>query len=119
MKIKLIFIISLSIFHYIFSFSNENQLIIKGKVADASTGQVLPFANVFLKGNVTTGTVTGQNGEFTLTINQSSSTDTLIFSFIGYKEKLIPVSNILYGYITINLEPNTQLYSKRVIFLLF
>jgi len=112
---KLILIISVSIFCYIFSFCSENQLIINGKVIDASSGQVLPFANVFLKENVTTGTVTGQNGEFTLTVNQSSLTDTLIFSFVGYEDQLFPVSNTLNGFITVYLKPNVQLIEETVV----
>jgi len=54
---------------------------IQGLVTDEK-GSPLPGANVTLKGS-STGTVTDQNGRYSLTV--SAGTETLVFSYIGYK----------------------------------
>ena len=68
---------------------------IKGKVTDATTGQTMPGVNIIIKGT-TTGTATDNSGQYTLEV---SPTDTLIFSYIGYKSQVIPVE----GRSTINV----------------
>ena len=68
---------------------------IKGKVTDASSGQTMPGVNILIKGT-TTGTATNSSGEYTLEVIPS---DTLVFSYIGYKSKVVPVN----GRTTINV----------------
>ncbi|WP_185958334.1 TonB-dependent receptor [Fodinibius sediminis] len=62
---------------------------IGGTVTDASTGEVLPGVNVMVKGT-TTGTSTDGEGAYQL--NVPSLQDTLIFSFIGYQSREVPIN---------------------------
>jgi hypothetical protein len=52
-------------------------------VTDIETDEVLPFASVFLA-NTTFGTVTNDQGEFRLEVDQPGSYD-LIVKFVGFK----------------------------------
>ncbi len=61
---------------------------VKGMVTDAGTGEPLPGANVLVKGT-TTGTATDADGHYVL--NVSSLTDTLVFSYVGYESRTIPI----------------------------
>jgi ferric enterobactin receptor len=54
-----------------------------GRVADAATGESLPFANVSIEGTKT-GTQTNVDGRFTL-LQVPSDTVTLLVSYVGYK----------------------------------
>ena len=60
--------------------ANAQQARITGKVTDASTGEGMPGASVLVKGT-TRGMVTDLDGNFAI---EASSTDVLVFSFIGY-----------------------------------
>ncbi|WP_310684812.1 SusC/RagA family TonB-linked outer membrane protein [Aliifodinibius sp. S!AR15-10] len=62
---------------------------VEGTVTDAETGDPLPGVNIVIKGT-TTGTSTNTNGHFELTV--SSLSDTLIFSFIGYQNREVPLN---------------------------
>ncbi|MEI6048522.1 MAG: carboxypeptidase-like regulatory domain-containing protein [Bacteroidota bacterium] len=74
---------------------NDQQalLIIKGKVVDAETGAPLIFATVAVKeSNV--AIVTNIDGEFTLKIGETLTAKNLEISFLGYKNKIIPISSM-------------------------
>jgi hypothetical protein len=62
---------------------------IQGSVIDSKTKSPLPFCAVAVKGSVQ-GSITNEEGVFKLSAD--SSRDTLIFSYVGYKSKIIPVS---------------------------
>ncbi|GIV35611.1 MAG: SusC/RagA family TonB-linked outer membrane protein [Chitinophagales bacterium] len=62
---------------------------ISGTVKD-DQGQPLPGATVFVKGNPSVGTVTDENGSFTLVVPEGA---TLVVSFVGYQEAEIAVGN--------------------------
>jgi TonB-linked SusC/RagA family outer membrane protein len=68
---------------------------IQGVVTD-STGIPLPGVNVMVK-KTTIGTSTNSSGHYSL--NAPSQQDTLIFSFIGFKTKTVPIK----GRVKINL----------------
>jgi hypothetical protein len=74
---------------------NDQQtlIIIKGKVVDAETGVALVFATVAVKeSNV--AIVTNIDGEFTLKIGETLTAKNLEVSFLGYKNKTIPISSM-------------------------
>jgi CarboxypepD_reg-like domain len=74
---------------------NEQQafLTIKGKVVDATTGDPLVFATVAVKeSNV--AIITNIDGEFTLKIGETLTAKNLEVSFLGYKNKIIPISEM-------------------------
>jgi iron complex outermembrane receptor protein len=62
---------------------------IKGKVTDAS-GNTLPYMNVVQKGTAN-GTVTDDNGEFTITVKSLPAK--LIISSMGFMTKEVTVAN--------------------------
>ena len=63
------------------------QDLIQGMVADSSTFSPLPYVNVVVK-NKNKGTISDTQGKFRLV---ASKTDTLVFSFVGYKSVEIPM----------------------------
>jgi hypothetical protein len=72
---------------------------IKGLVVSASD-QPLPYASIYLKGDPSVCTVTDNNGRFQLVVDYDKYyRDSLIISFIGYKDSRNSVYN-LNGWIT-------------------
>jgi hypothetical protein len=71
----------------------QNLIVIKGKVVDAESRAPLVFATVAVKeSNV--AIVTNIDGEFTLKVGDLSTSKSLEVSFIGYKNKTIPLSEL-------------------------
>lgn len=66
-----------------------NAQTIQGKVSEAASGESLIGATVVVKGT-TTGTVTNNDGSYSL--NVPNLQDTLVFSFIGYTTQEIPIA---------------------------
>lgn len=79
---------------------------VTGKVTDANSGSPLPGVNVYVKGT-TVGTSTNKNGKYSL--NVPSKTDTLMFSYIGYKSKSMPIQ----GRSTINVKLSTHIINGQ------
>jgi len=61
---------------------------VTGVVTNAQSGKPLPGVNIKVKGT-TTGTTTNAKGHYSLSV--SSLQDTLVFSYIGYKTKMVPI----------------------------
>jgi hypothetical protein len=74
---------------------NDQQtvIIIKGKVIDSETGTPLVFATVAVK-ETNVAIITNIDGEFTLKIGESVTSKNLEVSFLGYKNKTIPLSSM-------------------------
>jgi hypothetical protein len=71
----------------------QNLITIKGKVIDAETRAPLVFATVAVKeSNV--AIVTNIDGEFTLKVGDLSTSKSLEISFVGYKNKVVPFSEL-------------------------
>lgn len=66
-------------------YANAQKTIVKGKITDAESGEVLPFVNVVFK-NSKIGTSSDIDGNYV--IETYYPTDSLIASFIGYKPLL-------------------------------
>ncbi len=75
-------------------FSVNAQNVIRGTVIDAETDEALSFANISVKGKET-GTVSNSEGLFTLSLQGISPTDSLVFSYVGYKRRLLSVEEAL------------------------
>lgn len=65
------------------------QVTVSGTVSDSARGTTLPGANVVVKGT-TQGTSADSDGQYTLEV--PSPRDTLVFSFVGYQRKEVPIS---------------------------
>ena len=81
-------ILLLSFAFMVSSLFAQNHLIVKGKLTDA-TGQGIPGVSIVVKGT-TTGTITDVNGFYRL---ETPPQATLVYSFIGYQTREIPVQN--------------------------
>jgi iron complex outermembrane receptor protein len=82
---------------------------IKGKVKDAS-GEAVPYMNVLEKGT-TNGTLTSDNGEFSITVKSLPAT--LVVSSIGYKTKEVKVTNT--SFLTVTLEEGGESLDEIVV----
>ena len=69
-------------------FALAQELEVSGLVTDAETGEPLPGVNIVVQGT-TTGTTTGIDGTYTVTVPSEDAT--LVFSFIGYAAQEVPV----------------------------
>jgi len=83
----------LIIFQLSFSMLLAKEIVITGTVIDSVTHNGIPNVNVYLSG-MTIGTVTDQNGNFKININESMSQAELIFQHIAYKLESVPVSEL-------------------------
>lgn len=71
----------------------QDYITIRGKVVDAETGEPLIFASVSVKeSNV--GIITNIDGEFALKIFDTNVSKNLEISFLGFKNKSIPISDL-------------------------
>ncbi len=82
--------------------NNIKYTVIKGKIVDYKTGKSLPFASAVIK-NSYFGGITNQHGAFALKIPESFIIDTLVFSFMGYYNKEMPINEVS-GKLTVKLE---------------
>ena len=76
---------------------------VSGQVLDASTGEPVPFANVFFR-STQVGTTTDFEGYYRLSTH--TKVDSLVISFTGYKKKYIQVINGISQVINARLEPD-------------
>ena len=73
----------------LFSLSGFGQeTTLRGKVTAASDGLPVPGVNVIEKGT-SNGVVTNMNGEYTIQVSPDA---VLVFSYLGFKEKEVPVN---------------------------
>ena len=71
----------------------QNYLTIKGKVIDSETSKPLVFATIAVSGT-NVAIVSNIDGEFTLKIGEELAGKDLEVSFLGYKNKAIPISTL-------------------------
>lgn len=86
---------------------------ISGRVLDAD-GQPLPGVTVLLKGT-TQGTVTNQEGKYTLPIPQSTEEATLAYNFIGYAPQEKQVSGQSLAGVDVTLKADNNALSEVVV----
>src|SRR5690606_17865471 len=84
--------------------------VVTGKVVSARDGDELPGVNIRIK-NTSRGTITSIDGSYSLSIRGSS--DTLVFSFIGFMQKEIVVGN--QNVINVRLDPETKELDEVVV----
>lgn len=96
------------------SFSQE-KISIEAIIVDLSDkSQVLPFANVIIE-NTSIGTISNIDGVFELTVSAKYAESNVVFSFMGYKNKVVPLSLFKDPKQKIYLEPASTSLSEIVI----
>lgn len=85
-----------------------------GKVMDSVTKNALPFTNVALK-NTSIGTVTNELGQFELHISGAQLSDSIKFSFIGYKTQTHSLEHLEKEGHTILLEAHPSQLNEVVV----
>lgn len=90
-------------------------ITIKGKIKDKSTGEDLVGVSIVVKGGSSAegrpkATATDVNGEFSLTVDQNA---TIIISYIGFKPKEVKASEI--GSVSLDLEQETDVLDEVVV----
>ncbi|MFO8235932.1 MAG: carboxypeptidase-like regulatory domain-containing protein [Bacteroidales bacterium] len=66
---------------------------IEGQIFDKKNKKPLPYCNIGLKGK-SMGTVTNASGDFILKLPAENYNDTIVVSYLGYKNKSIPVEQL-------------------------
>jgi len=90
--------------------ADQVQHTVSGTVTDANTGEPLPGGNIRVVGT-NIGTATGRGGEYEL--EAPASTDTLRFSFVGYKSRTAPIEGR--STIDVALQPTTLTGGELVV----
>ncbi len=80
-----------------------SQSIIKGKVLDQSDRKPIAYANIGIV-NTSVGTISNEDGTFSLKVSDQNKNDSVLFSAIGYGRKNISVQSITAHDLTILLE---------------
>lgn len=73
------------------SISALAQNVITGQVLDSKTRERLLGAHVYLVSNWQKGAITDIDGKFSLTLDHDYSEDSIIISYVGFKEQMIKV----------------------------
>jgi len=79
----------------------SQSLVVKGRVTEFATHEVLPGASIRSAADHQLGSTTNNNGEFEITLIAG---DTLLVSFIGFEELRIPVEMITAFPVTLELK---------------
>ncbi len=74
-----------------------------GIVKDLNSKKALPYASIGIRGKHV-GTISNQDGEFSLSISSENLNDTLVFSYVGYQNNEIVVSNLKKNQIEVELK---------------
>ena len=68
-------------------------LIIKGHIIDGITGENLPFANMAILGK-SLGSISNDNGYFRLKVPSSCFNESIVVSYMGYRNAVIPIKDL-------------------------
>ncbi len=99
-RVAFVFLI---LFLFSISLAQGKNGILRGRVSDKSNGEVLAFANVYVK-ELKSGTTTDINGYFLLQGLPSNKKLTVVISYLGYKEEEIRVKLISGKVVHLNIE---------------
>ncbi|WP_026463940.1 carboxypeptidase-like regulatory domain-containing protein [Adhaeribacter aquaticus] len=91
------------------------QTVISGEILNKNTREPVSYANLGIR-NSNVGTISNENGSFSIAIPSGLTNDTLVFSAIGYERKQFPVGNFRSEKaFTIYLEEKINLLSTVII----
>jgi len=91
----------------------QNSIV--GKVVDKLTNEPLPGANIFVQSDWSIGVTSDSNGDFYLKTDNNKVIDTLIISYVGYKEYLLTVNRKDKKTYLVKLEINSHQIGETVV----
>lgn len=101
---RILFIIIGLLLAQLMSYSQATLITkIRGKVIDSATKETLPYVNITFR-NTKIGTITDFKGEYF--IETKTPSDSLIFSFIGYRNKSFAVQKNKFQELNVELQSN-------------
>jgi CarboxypepD_reg-like domain len=92
----------------------SNSLTINGTIVDIDTKIALSYANVSVF-NKSIGTVSNEHGQFVLKLPLNEIIDTIVISYIGYKNAFIPIKQLSLSNNTIYLKEDPFLIKEITI----
>lgn len=69
-----------------------SQQRVSGQIVDSKQGEALIGAHVYLLKNWRKGAIADVDGKFNLDLERSELSDSLIVSYVGFKEQIVPIS---------------------------
>lgn len=92
-----------------------NSQVLRGTVRDSKTGEMLPYANIGIKGKQIGG-ISDREGRFHLDLANTMPADVLVVSYVGYSSEVIQVSKLDFTKeVEIKLVPSTMQLNEVVI----
>ncbi len=92
----------------------QQTITIEATVIDQDTEEPLPFTNVIIRGT-SIGTITNEEGRFELTFSKKHAKSSVVFSFIGYQNKTVPILKITSPDTTIPLKTASTALEEIVV----
>ena len=113
---KFALLYGLSMFIFFIATAQTQTFSIHGKVIDLKTRHGIPYANVYIEGNIHTGPATDSIGRFQIT-NAKPGIHRLVVSCIGYKDKLTSeyMVSARTPFIEVELEEDAQMLGEVTI----
>ncbi len=93
------------------SVQQNHKRTVTGVVIDAVNGEPIIGANIVIKEDKTTGTITDLDGRFSISVSNNKTV--LVVSYIGYKTREVPVEDL--GNIKITLEGDDHTLNEVVV----
>ncbi len=90
-------------------FLNAQNITVKGKITDASSGKPIESANITTVKNSKNGTISNAEGEFSLSVTQGEK---ILISFIGFENQSVSANA---GFLTIQLNSDSKQLSDVVV----
>ncbi len=90
-------------------FLNAQNITVKGKITDASSGKPIESANITTVKNSKNGTISNAEGEFSLSVTQGEK---IMVSFIGFENQSVSANA---GFLTIQLNSDSKQLSDVVV----
>jgi outer membrane receptor for ferrienterochelin and colicin len=95
--------------------ATRRNLTVTGRIKDRASGELLPFATVYVESAPAVATTTNNDGYFTL-YHVDSDTETLVFKYLGYETQYFHLSpEVQVGALLVELEPAINALDELVI----
>ncbi|MCF8226702.1 MAG: TonB-dependent receptor [Bacteroidales bacterium] len=108
-KLKLFLLLTAMPLLFVPVYLSAQATLVTGKVTDGETGTALPGVTIVAKGT-TLGAVTDFDGNYTISVESGS---TLVYSYVGYKDKEVIVTN--QNVINVTLSEKTEKLEEVVV----